>query len=137
MPGPNLNLGKAPHDSDDVQDLWYALEELGFSVGRLQQTDFAFQNDTSVSADGEVSTRLEAPGGEQIQGQAKSSGQYSIQVEWLDPDGNVVRREGVISNREGGTWSNYSLDPKSAFVNIVVVNDTSSQQTVNLTGHYR
>lgn len=26
-----VNFGKAPHDSDDVQDLWYALKEAGFT----------------------------------------------------------------------------------------------------------
>lgn len=137
MPGPNLNFGNAPHDSDDIQDLWYALEQLGFSVSFIEQADFAFENDVSVAADGETSSRMEAPGGDNIQGQAKSSGQYSLSIEWLDEDRNLVRREGIISNRDGEVWSNFSLEPKSPYVNIIVENDTSSEQTVNLTGHYR
>jgi len=137
MAGPTLNLGGAPHDSDDIQDLWYALEQLGFAEGVLGQADKGFLNDEPVAADGEVFIEMLAPGGDKIQGQAVSTGQYSLQVEWLDEDLNVVRREGVISNRKAGEWSNYSLDPKSPYVRVIVVNNTTSQQTANMTGHYR
>lgn len=103
----------------------------------ISQSDADFLNGESVAAGDEVGLQMNALGGEQIQGQAKSTGQYSLQVEWLDTDLNVVRREGVISNREGDVWSNYSLDPKSPYVRVIVVNDTTIEQTIDMTGHYR
>lgn len=137
MPGPNPNLGGAPHDSDDIQDLWYALQEVGFSDGVLVQADEGFINDESVSAHEETSILMTAPGGDQINGQAQSTGQYSLDVEWLDDNLEVVRREGIISNRESDEWSNYALAPKSPNVRIVIVNREDTEQTISMTGHYR
>lgn len=137
MPAPNLNLGNAPNDSDDVQDLWYALEELGFSVGVVGQADYGFLNNVTLPADGRASVRVKAPGGDFINGQAIASAQYGILVRWLDDDDQLIREEGIISNREGGKWSNYKVDPKGPFAEIVIENRTNTQETASLTVHYK
>lgn len=103
----------------------------------LPQTDEDFINDATIAAGDELRLEARAPGGGQINGQAVSTGVFSIDVEWLNRDGAVVRTEGVASNREADRWANYALDPKSPYINIVIINDTSSQQTVSGTLHYR
>lgn len=137
MPAPNLNRGRAPHDTDNIQDLWYALEQLGFSTGFLKQTDYDFVKDSTLSANGEITTSVRAPGGGKLNGQVTSTGQFTLNVRWLDADDSVVREEGISANHEANDWANFSLDPKSPFADIVVYDDTGSDQTVNITTHYR
>jgi hypothetical protein len=137
VPGPELNLGGSPHDSDDIQDLWYALEELGFSVGYIGQTDYDFHNDATLPANDESVGSVRAPGGDRLIGQAVSTGQWSLAVRWLDGDDNIVREEGISSNHEADRWANFSLDSKSPFADIVVYDQSGSEQTVSMTVHYR
>lgn len=136
MPAPNPNLGGAPHHDNDIQDLWYALEELGFTVGVIAQTDYNFLNGNTLPADGEISAIVRAPGGDSIQGQAISSGMWSLTVRWLDEDENVVREQGISNNTEADTWASFQLSAKSPFVEVVVEDESGTEQTASLTVHY-
>lgn len=135
-----------PVDNDEVYDVdrfsdmvnaleWALLGQNGGLSGYLSQTDYAIQNGTTLPADGEVTGTARAPGVDTVMGQARSTGQWSLHVRWLDEDDSVVREEGISSNTEAGRWANFSLDPKSPFVQIVVEDDSGFEQTADLTVH--
>ena len=66
----SVNFGDTPHDSDDVQDLWYALREIGFIDAEgdedldAEPGDFSHGTATSVAPDATetVTQHTPAPG---------------------------------------------------------------------------
>jgi len=100
------------------------------------RSDFNAKVDKTLPADGELKVQVQGIGQGYIKGQAKSTGQYTINVEWLDSSGNVQRTEGITSNISGGDWSNFKIEAKTAMVNIVIEDKSSSQQTAELMVHF-
>lgn len=128
----------APEDIDYINDVIYALFGDDQSlIGKVTQTDYDSVNNVTLPANGEVSITMRAPGVDEIQGQAVSTGQNTLRVEWLDANNDILRTEGIYANRPAEEWSDYSLEPKSPFVRIVLENDTSIDQTATLGGHMR
>ena len=129
------------HDIEEwIQEKFTIEDALGQGdvIGVIGQTDYTFSNGETLTAGGEVTNTVNAPGGDKINGQARSTGQYSLFVRWLDgEDGNVVREEGISSNLKAGNWANFGLDPKSPFAEIVVKDRSGAEQTVDMTVHYR
>lgn len=130
-------LDDALFSTTDEDELRVRYIDLRGEVGELNQADFDSQIDATLPANGELVSEVRAPGGDSINGQAKSSGQYSILVRWRDFDGDLIREEGVASNRNGGEWSNFRLDPKNPFADIVVAEDSGTDQTATISTHFR
>lgn len=101
--------------------------------------DEAFWNGASLSANGTISETLHGFGADTLAVQVKSSNTYSIDVEWLDGDGNVIRDEqdalgGTLS---GGTWNRQDFTAWSAHVKVEVNEDSGADSTVDGTMHFR
>lgn len=58
-----VNIGGAPHDSDDVQDLWYALKEAGFTDSTGENPSISVDDNggslTVDSGDGPIDTTVD------------------------------------------------------------------------------
>jgi hypothetical protein len=114
------------------------LNDINEILDELQtESDFGFDNGTSLNANGEVTTQLQAQGGDGIEGQAKSSGSYNVSIRWEDDSDNTIREENIASNVTGGDWTDINKNAKSAFATVVVSDNSGNSQTVDGTYHYK
>lgn len=92
-------------------------------------------NGATLPADSEVVMNLSLVGTESLIVQAKSTGSYNLVVRWKDNTNTVIREETVSSSVSGGSWTDFNIDSKSDSADVVVVDNSSSEQTVNATAH--
>lgn len=64
-------------------------------------------------------------------GSVTSTGDYAVEVDWLDAESDVIRTEDLSTDRTGGEWTDIEVNMRSPEAVIRVVNDSSDDETVN------
>jgi len=102
-----------------------------------EKRDTGFIISETISAGGTISRELDAFGGSSINGQFISTGKITLKIQWLDAvGGSVVREQNVINNAVADNWKIFQLNPSSPYVNLILEDESGSDQTVNATYHY-
>ena len=84
----SVNFGDAPHDSNDVQDLWYALREMGFIDADGDEDldeksgSFAYGSVTSVTPDATETVAQHTPTSGETQAFRGIAGIGEAAAEW-------------------------------------------------------
>lgn len=96
-------------------------------------TEEAHWNSASLSANGTLTKTLDAFGAKNLRIQVKSDNTYSVDVEWKDGEGNVIRTETDVlgGTLTGGNWNRTDQTVFSPHVKVILNEDAGSDSTAN------
>lgn len=102
----------------------------------VKDSDAAFEDTTALAANGEVTNRLVAQGGQSVNGRVVSTGSYDVEARWQDDTGTTLFTETVAAGVAADTETDLDLTPQSSHVEIAVVDQSGADQNVDEVLHY-
>lgn len=102
----------------------------------IRANDTWYENDVSIGADASESRNLDVYGADKISGIVDRANAYQVDIEWLDPSGNVVITENIVSSGATGQ-SEISEDVHFPNCNLVVTDTSSSSDTADIVVNMR
>lgn len=110
----------------------------GIETNISDERDTAFIDGVTITGGGTIERQLNAIGGTAVNGQFLSTGTMTLRVQWLDAEnGSVIREQNVINNAIADDWKTFQLEPTSPYINLILEDESGTDQTVNASYHYR
>jgi len=107
-------------------------------VNALPDADFVSGAGDTLGASSSVTYSISALGADGLDGRAKSSGSYDLEIRWMDGNGNVLQTTSVASGVAGGTWTDITGETAiSPFADVVITDTSGADQTADLGLHLR
>lgn len=98
----------------------------------------AFENGTSLAADGTLTTSLAASSAETLVGRvSRASTSYDVTIDWKDDAGNVLFTDTIASGVAAGTETSINEAAVSPYCNVNVVDAGSASGAVTSSLHLR
>jgi hypothetical protein len=89
----------------------------------------------AFAADETVVTDMSAEGAENLSGRVRSTGEFLVEIEWQDENGNVIFTDDLSGGGSftGGETVNIDRTSISDYVTVRITNSLSTQQTLDAT----
>lgn len=92
--------------------------------------DQKFKDDVSIGSGASESTNLNARGSENVKGAVDRASNYSVDIEYLDPSGNVVTTVQALASGSGAR--NFDEPAASNNINVVVNDEATASATADI-----
>lgn len=102
---------------------------------QIREHDTWIVNGASLGSGATTNKKLEAQGSDKISGVVSRSSNYSVDLEYLDNDGNVVQTETVLS--AGSGTRDFDQSAHSDEINVKVIDEASASATVDINAKLR